>query len=292
MLQQLVVNGLIAGCVYALVTLGFALIYRTVRFFHFAHGAVVTFGGYAAYTAYIVLGASLWLAFASALLLSGLMGMAIDRAVYRPLRRRKAPNLVFLIASFGVFLFVQSAIQLAYGSSILSLTKGSIVPGHEVLGVVITNTQIAILLSATALATALWFLLRFTSLGVKIRAVADDTLGASVVGINPESVIAASLGIGSALAGVAGVLVGMETNLEPSMGLALILKGIVASIIGGIGSLLGAVAGALLIGLVEAVVAWTVGAQWQDPVVFTVLVSFLLLRPMGVAGLVTGKQRL
>jgi len=285
MVQQLVVNGLIAGCIYALVALGFALIYRTIRFFHFAHGAVITLGGYAAYTARNALGGPMWVGIVFGALAASVLGLAIDCLVYRPLRRRKAPDLVFLIASFGVFLFVQNAIQLAYGPGILSLKTGPISKGHDLLGAIVTDAQIVVIVTTVLLTAILWALLRFTDLGRRMRAVADDSLGASVIGINPKSVIVASFGIGSALGGVAGALVGWETNLEPTMGLTLILKGIVASIVGGIVSIPGAIMGAILIGLIESLVAWTLGAQWQDLVTFAVLVGFLLLRPTGIAGL-------
>ncbi len=292
MLTQIISNGLIAGSTYALIALGFALIYRTVKFFHFAHGVVYTVGAYVAYTMIIILGRNPVASFFLAIIMAGLIGLAIERLVYSPLRKQKASSLVFLLASFGIFVFVQNLIQLIYGAQILILRMGPVKEGHHVLGAVITDIQILILLTGILLSIGLWLFVKQSRLGKAIRAVADDPVAASVVGINPEYVIAVAFFIGSMLAGVAGILISLETNIEPTMGFNAILKGIIASIIGGIGSIPGAVFGGYFLGLAENLGIWKIQAGWKDAIAFAILIAFLLFRPSGIMGVKTEQERL
>lgn len=285
MIQQLIINGLISGSVYALVALGFTVIYRTVKFFHFAHGVVYAAGAYIAYTFAISLGVNPIISFFLAAILAGVIGVLIDRLVYKPLRKRKAPNLVFLIASFGIFIFIQNLLQLIYGAQILTIRTGPVKEGHHFLGAVITDTQILILAVGVMLCVGLWLFIKKSKLGKAMRAVADDRIAASVVGINPEKIILASFAIGSALAGAAGILISLETNIEPTMGMNAILKGIIASIIGGIGSIPGAMFGGLFLGIAENLGIWKISAGWKDCIAFVILIAFLLFRPGGIMGL-------
>lgn len=290
MLQQLLVNGLIAGGIYALVALGFSVIYRTVKFFHFAHGVVYTAGAYIAYTLAIQLGMNFIVAFFLAALFAAVLGMLIDRAVYAPLRRKGASNLIFLLASFGVFIFLQNLIQLIYGAQILSLRTGPVTEGYHIFSVVITPTQITILSVSIALMFALWAFIMKTKLGKAMRAVSDDPVAANVVGINPEKTILLSFAIGSALAGAAGTLIALETNIEPTMGFSAILKGIIASIVGGIGSIPGAMFGGFFLGVAENLgIAW-IPSGWKDAIAFAILIIFLLIRPRGILGIKSDKE--
>ncbi|MBW8034929.1 MAG: branched-chain amino acid ABC transporter permease [Planctomycetes bacterium] len=224
--------------------------------------------------------------------LAGAIGVAIDRLVYFPLRKQKASNLVFLLASFGVFVFIQNLIQLIYGAQILTLRTGPVKEGHHILGAIITDTQILILAVSIILSLSLWLFVKYTKLGKAMRAVADDPVAASVVGINPEKVIIAVFFIGSALAGAAGILISLETNIEPTMGFNAILKGIIASIIGGIGSIPGAVLGGYFLGLAENLGIWKIQAGWKDAIAFAILIAFLLFRPSGIMGIKTERERL
>ncbi|MBA7688783.1 High-affinity branched-chain amino acid transport system permease protein LivH [subsurface metagenome] len=292
MFWQLVINGIIVGAIYSLIALGFTVIYRTVKFFHFAHGVVYAAGAYIAYTFAISLGINATISFFLALILAGLLGIIIDRLAYKPLRKHKAPNLVFLIASFGIFIFIQNLLQLIYGAQILTIRTWPVKEGHHFLGAVITDTQILILAASAALCLGLWLFVKKTKLGKAMRAVADDPLAASVVGINPERIILAAFAIGSALAGAAGILISLETNIEPTMGMNAILKGIIASIIGGIGSISGAMFGGLFLGIAENLGIWKISAGWKDCIAFVILIVFLLFRPGGIMGVKSGGERL
>ena len=282
--MQVVVDSLIAGAAYSLVGLSFALTYRTVRFFHFAHGVVYAVGAYAAYGIAVGLRAPVVSGWLLGVGCAAVAGVGIDRLVYKPLRRRKAPALILLIASFGVFIFLQNLLQLIFEAQILTMRTGDVKEGHHLFGAVITDTQIVIMVAAVVVLASLWVLARWTKLGKETRAVADDSLAASVVGVNAERTIAWVFVIGSALAGLAGILISYETNIEPNMGFNALLKGIIASIIGGIGSIPGAALGGLLLGLAENLGIWKLPAMWKDTIAFALLIVFLLVRPQGILG--------
>ena len=284
MIKQLILNGIIAGSIYALIAIGFTVIYRTVKFFHFAHGVVYTAGAYLAYTFFIVLNIHFVISLVLAVSLVSGLGVLIDRIVYRPLRKQNASNLIFLLASFGVFIFLQNFIQMIYGAQILTIRTGPVKEGHHFLGAVITDIQIIIIVVAVVLLIILWLFIQRTKLGKAMRAVSDDPIASSVVGINSERITIAAFAIGSALAGIAGILISFETNLEPTMGFSALLKGIIASIVGGIGSIPGAVLGAYFLGIVENLGIWHISAGWKDAIAFFVLIVFLLFRPSGMLG--------
>lgn len=286
--MQLIINSIISGSIYTLIAIGFTVIYKTVKFFHFAHGVVYALGAYLAYSVMKGLasvGAFSWvIAVIIGVIGAVALGVLMDRVVYYPLRKQKAPDLVFLIASFGVFIFIQNLIQLIYGAQILSLRTGPVKEGHHFLGAVITDIQILILVVSILLSIGLWLFVKKTKHGKAIRAVSDDPIGARVVGINSEKVIFSSFAIGSALAGIAGILIALETNLEPTMGMNAIFKGIIASIIGGIGSIPGAVFGGFFLGLAENLGIWKIQAGWKDAIAFGILILFLLFRSTGILG--------
>jgi branched-chain amino acid transport system permease protein len=232
--------------------------------------------------------------FASAL--AGVIGLSINNVVYRPLRQHRAPthnllvgSLVFLIASFGVFIVVQNVVQLIGGAEVLSLRTGQTQPGIsvELFGArlaIVTQTQLLIVLASWLFAVLISSLVQWTKLGKAIRAVSDDPMAARVVGIDSERIIQAVFFIGSTVAGAAGILISAETNLEPSMGLNAVMKAIIASIIGGVGSIPGALVGGLLLGLIENGSAYWLQAAWKDAIAFGVLIAFLALRPSGIFG--------
>jgi branched-chain amino acid transport system permease protein len=292
MIQQLLFNGIIAGGIYALIAIGFSIIYKTVKFFHFAHGVVYAAGAYFAYTFFILFDINPIISFFLSIALASLLGIAIDRFVYHPLRKNNAPNLVFLIASFGVFILTQNLLQLIFSAQIFTLRTGPVKVGHHILGAIITDIQILIIVGSLILFLITWLFIQKSKLGKAIRAVADDHIGARVVGINSEKIIMAVFAIGSALAAVAGILISLETNIEPTMGFNAILKGIIASIVGGVGNIPGALFGGLFLGLAENLGIWKIQAGWKDTIAFVILIIFLLIRPSGIMGIKTEKEKI
>lgn len=292
-MAQIIANSLVAASIYGLFAASFSLIYSTVRFFHIAHGATLTVG---AFTGYAVV-TSPWIEVLSlpdpvtyllAALGAGVAGVVTgvltDRIVYRPLRDSHASALILLLTSFGVFVVVQNLIALLYGNQLRSVRLGPIEQGYQVLGARITPFQFVIVAVALGFFVVLGYAYRRTRIGRFIRAVADDESLARIAGIDAERVITYAFAAGSALVGIAGVLVAFETNLQPSMGFEILLKGIVAVIVGGIGSIYGAYLGALLVGLVENLAGWFLPSVWQDPILFSLLLLALLIRPHGILG--------
>jgi branched-chain amino acid transport system permease protein len=281
MLAQFFINSNIIGCTYFLAAIGFTIIYRIAKFFHFAHGIVYAAGAYLGYTFLVLLKINPIISLFMSIILVALLGVVIDRSVY----------LVFLLSSFGVFIFIQNLLQLIFGAQILTLRTGPIKEGHHFLGGVITDIQILIIVSSLFIFLIIWLLVQKTKFGKAIRAVSDDPVGARVSGINSEKIIVAVFAIGSALAGAAGILVSLETNIEPTMGLNAILKGIIACIIGGIGSIPGALLGGLFLGLAENLGIWQIQAGWKDAIAFGILILFLLFRPSGIMNVKPEKEK-
>ncbi len=284
MLPQWVVNGISAGSVYALVALGFGLIYGATRFFHFAHGAIYTAGAYLTYLFAVWLGLPLPVSILLAIVLAALLGSIIEVGLYRPLRSRQASSLVLLLASLGSFIVLQNVISLVFGNDTKTLRGGVIQEGLEVLGARIAPAQITIILITTLLFLITGLILRYAKMGKAVRAVANDPELAQVVGIDADKIILFTFAVGSALAAVAAVLVSFDYDITPMMGFNALLMGVVAVIIGGVGSIPGAALGGLMLGLAQHWGGWTISSQWQDAIAFMILLFFLLYRPNGILG--------
>ena len=291
MIWQLTINGLIAGSIYALVALGFTLIYGTVRFFHFAHGAICATGAYLAWWSASQMGLPLMLSASIGALCAGVLGVAIYDFVYSPLKRSRSPNLVLLLSSFGVFVVLSNLLQVIFGPDVRGLRQGEVSKGYDVFGAIVTESQLMISAICFVIVLTLVRFVKRSRLGKSILAVADDPVAASVVGIHSERIIRIVFFLGSVLAGIAGVLLALETGLHPGMGLNATIKGIIAAVIGGVGSIPGALVGGLFLGLVENLGLWGISAGWKDAIAFTVLVVFLIFRPHGIFGMSSKERR-
>jgi len=294
-LAQLILNSIIAGAIYTLIALGFNLIYGATKFFNLAHGVIATIGGYAVFYLAQTLDWNIYLAVIIGILLAGLIGYGLDKLVYLPLRKRKASNMVLLVASLGAFTAMQAIIAILFTSQFQTLSQNvgtqkiyeiscPVAMQSICYGVsgVITQTQLIILISGIIIMAGLALLLKYTMFGKAIKAISDDEEVAKIVGINTNKIIGYVFFIGSAIAGLAGILVGFDTGIEPTMGLGLLLKGVIASIVGGIGNIYGGVLGAFLLGFVENFGIWKISGEWKDAIAFILLIIFLIVRPMGI----------
>jgi len=284
MTQQVFWNGVTAGSVYALIALGFSLAYSATRFFNFAHAVILTIGAYLAFTCVESLGLPLAAAIPCAALGAGAVGAGLELAIYRPLRARGSAGLVLALASLGLFVAIQNVIPLLFGNDVRVLQK---TPGSNVIAVFnarLTTVQVWSMITSASGAALVWLALRFTRSGKELRAVSCDPLLALAWGINTQRVILSAFGVGSMLAGLAGILIALDVAMSPTMGLNPMMIALVAMIIGGIGSVPGIFLGGLLLGLVQHLVAWYLGSRWQDPVVFLMLIGFLMVRPQGFFG--------
>jgi branched-chain amino acid transport system permease protein len=280
---QLLFNGLVAGAVYGLVAISFALIYNTTRFFHFAHGAIYTLAAYIAYSLISVRIASPF-AVLGAVTAVACIGVLTELIVYKPLRARHASSIVLLIASLGLLITLQNLVSLLYGSATRPLRNVVTQEGVNLFGARVTTIQLTILVVCFSLNLSVALVLNYTRAGMILRAVANNQELARIVGVNNQRTILLAFFLGSALAGVAAVLTAHDSGISPVMGFSALLYGVVAMIIGGIGNVQGNFLGGIIIGLIQQSGAWFVSSKWQDAIVFLILIAFLLLRPQGLFG--------
>ena len=293
-LQQLV-NGLTIGSTYALIAIGYTMVYGIIGMINFAHGEVYMIGSYVAFIAIIgltMLGLdSLPLiiigAFVASIVVTSAYGYSIERIAYRPLRGSN--RLIPLISAIGMSIFLQNGVLLAQDSkdkAIPNLIPGNIVFGESAMnGVVISYMQILIFVITFLVMLGLTMFISRSRLGRACRACAEDIKMANLLGINTNNIIALTFVIGAALAAVAAVLLGMQYGvINPTMGFLAGIKAFTAAVLGGIGSIPGAMLGGLLLGVAEAFGADIFGDQYKDVVAFSLLILVLLFRPTGILG--------
>jgi branched-chain amino acid transport system permease protein len=304
---QLTVNGVTRGSLYALIALGYTMVYGILKLLNFAHGDVYMIGAFIGYGVLsgfggplspdIALTPLIVLMFLAAMLGSGLLGVAIERFAYRPLR--DAPRLAPLISALGVSFFLQNSILLlfsadfrTYNSFVLGSPNPELFepgpltdPLFKIGGVNVQLIQVIVLVMTVMLMIALTRLVARTRIGKAMRATAYDREGAAMMGIDVDRVIASTFFIGSVLAGAAGVMFGLLfSQIFHFMGFLAGLKGFTAAVVGGIGSIPGAMLGGLLVGLTESYAEGYLGGRWSDLTVFGILIFVLLVRPSGLLG--------
>jgi branched-subunit amino acid ABC-type transport system permease component len=282
MFSQILVNGIIAGSIYALIASGFSLIYSTNKFVHFAHGTVAIFGGYILYWLYSLLGLNFYLAVILTIITTAIIGYLLNLIVYRTLRAKKSSSSILLIASVGILILLESLILILFGADVKTINLIQVSTGLSFAGAYITPLQISIVAISIILLILLYFFMNKTKIGKAMRAVSDNKDVAEVVGISAEKVYSWSFVIGSAIAGIAGILIALEQNLEPTMGTNLMVKGFAGAIIGGIGSVPGAVVGSYFLGLAENFGIWFLPSGYKDAIAFVILLIFLLFKPNGI----------
>lgn len=280
---QLVANSLIAASLYALVAIGFNLVYSTTKFFNLAHGSFAVVGGY---TTYALMDRAGWPLFPSILvgiIAAALLGFILDKVIFLPLRKRKASNMVLLVASLGAFTVIQALVAIIFTSEFHVIAHDMYLAKlYTVHTAVITQTQTVMLVAAVLITIFLAMFLRSTRLGKSIKAVSDDEEVSTIIGIKTNTIMNIVFIIGAAIAGLAGILVGLDTGIEPTMGMNLLLGGVIAAIIGGIGNVYGSILGALLLGFAENFGIWKISGEWKSAIAFSLLILFLIFRPQGI----------
>lgn len=280
---QLAINAVLAGSHYGLMALSFALICRTARFFHVAHGVVYTFG---AYVAMFLVGAGLGVV-TSALggaVAGGIIGCAMEFVVFRPMRRRHANPETQLLASFGLLILVQSLISLTWGNARRVLWAHVAEPGIVLFGGHVTPTQIAIVSTSLAIAASLIAWSRKTFLGLVIRAVGDDPELSQVRGIRTESTILIAFAVASVAMALAGIMQAADTGLTPLMGFRALLVAFAGALLGGLHSDGRAFLGGAAIGVLEQIAAVYLPGQWYESVILGLLVVVLVAKGNQVLG--------
>jgi len=287
-LQQLV-NGLSLGSIYALIALGYTMVYGVLRLINFAHGDVYMLGAYTGYYLSRKLKGdepslpSALLVMLGAMLTCALIGVVIERFAYRPVRR--AARLTLLITAIGVSLFIENAAQLVFGPDPKFFPSLAPRADFRVGGVRLTSEQLTVIAVSFLLMVLLRFFILKTRTGKAMRAVSFNLDAAKLMGISTDRIIAITFALGSALAAAAGVLIGMQIpKIDPLMGILYGLKAFVAAVLGGIGNVPGAVIGGLLIGTSEVMVVGYLSSTFRDAIAFGILILVLLLRPQGILG--------
>jgi branched-chain amino acid transport system permease protein len=281
-LEQLL-NGIATGSIYALVTLGLALVYGILRILHVAHAAVYTIGAYIGVMLFNLTG-SLIAAVVGSMAVSAVVGVAIERFVYFPLL--KYPPFVPLIGSIAVFLSVEELCRLVAGPQILTFPARLPFPEFQVGGVTVTATLSAIYCITAGVLLVLWFVTTRTELGLAMRAASQDIAISDAMGINSHFIVSVTFVIGSAVAAVAGILVGIYYNqVYPTMGAIPAYKTLALIVVGGLGSVPGAVAAAMLLGLAETLLIGFANIPLpRDALAFIAMIIVLMWRPQGLLG--------
>lgn len=282
LITQLILNSIIAGSIYALVAIGYTMVYGVLKFINFAHGELAMVGAYITFVLLNILGVPIVPSITISIFSVAILGILIEKIAYKPLR--EAPRLAPLITAIAVSIFLQSVVVLILGARTKTLKIGA-TKGLEFLGAYITPIQIIVIVTSVVLMILLHLYLKHTKMGKAMRATSDDMTIASVVGINVDTVISSVFGIGSALAAVAGILIAFETNLNPTMGFFIGIKAFAAAVVGGIGSVRGAMLGGFIIGFSENFGIWFIPTGYKNSVAFVILVLVLLLKPSGLYGM-------
>ena len=280
--QQLV-NGLSIGSIYALIALGYTMVYGIIKLINFAHGDIYMLGAYVGFISIAQLHLGFFPALLLAMVVCGVLGVIIERIAYKPLRN--ATRIAALITAIGVSYFLEYSTQKIMGPGVKTYPSVLSNQTFHVFGIQIQMQQIYILAITIILMLALQFIVRKTKIGRSMRAVSVDADAAKLMGINVDATISYTFAIGSALAGAGGVLVGMYYNtINPLMGMVPGIKAFVDAVFGGIGIIPGAMFGGFFIGIVEALVTAYGSSLYKDAVVYAILILILIIKPAGLLG--------
>lgn len=284
-LEQLI-NAVTIGSIYAIVALGYTLVFGVLGIINMAHGEIFMFGAFMGVVVTSTLGGPLWLAFLVAIVLSAFMGYLLEQFALRPLRRQKnVSHLAPLISTIGVSIFLENLAKELFGAGNHPVDN-SLSEAYITLGSInVYYVQILIFGIAVVLMLALSFWLSKTKGGKALRATAENLETASLLGINTKKMITLTVVIASIMGGIAGILVGMAfSSVNPQMGLSIGLKGLAIIILGGMGSVRGAVVGGMILGISETLVVVLGYSGFRDSIAFIIIIVIILLRPQGLFG--------
>lgn len=284
MVSQLIVNIFLSSSIYLLISNSFSLIYYPTKFFHIAHAAIITSGAYFVFFFANKFSIPFPVSVALAIAAATLIGVGCEVLVYRQMRKRNVPALAYLIASIGLYVVLQNCISLFFGDDTKIINTAEVKVGNQIFGAYITTIQLVTIGVSFVLFVSVNLFLQFSSTGKSIRAVSSNSELSNIYGINSNKIILISFGIGSALAAIAGILSAMDTNMTPTFGFNLLLYGVVAMIIGGVGSTRGLIAGSLLVATAQHLSAYYIDTKWMDAVTYIILILFLIWKPLGFSG--------
>ena len=281
MILQQIINGLTLGATYSLLALGFSLIFGVLAFINFAHGAVAVFGAYVAWYAMESYGASFPLALFLAIIVAGLLGVLIERIGYKPIR--KADPVIAIIVSIGFSFIIVTLTQIIWGSRSHSMSFFGNIKYFEIGTIIFSSAQVVVLLISIAIMVVLMLFINRTKTGLAIRAISQDKETAGLMGVNVNRVISITFALGSVLGAISAIMMAaIYGAIYPSMGSVIGSKGFAAVVLGGAGSIPGAMVGGILIGVIESLAGTIFNAQIKDAVAFIILIVVLIVKPSGL----------
>lgn len=275
---------LITFGIYLIIGQSFSFIYYSTKFFHLTHAAVISFGAYFVFLFSNKFSIPFPFSVTFSIIVSIFIGVACEVLVYRIMRKRNVSTLAYIIASLGLYVILQNCISLFFGDDTKIINTAEVTVGSQILGAYITTIQIITIFVSIVLFIVVNLFLHFTSTGKSIRAVSSNPELCNIYGISSNKIILIAFGIGSLLAATAGILSAMDTNMTPTFGFNLLLYGVVAMIIGGVGSTRGLIAGALLVATAQYFAAYYIDTKWMDAITYFILILFLIWKPLGFSG--------
>jgi len=287
-LQQ-IINGVSIGSVYALIAVGYSLVYSILKFSNFAHGGVLMLGSYFGFFALTLLNVPFWLALPMAIVGAGLLGIVNERLAYRPIRIRNSPLLYLMISSLGASIFLENFTIVTIGPNFRTYPEVFPIKPFIIGDLSIGRLDVIIFLIGAVSMILLTWIIYGTRIGNAVRATSYDMRVASLMGINPDWIVALVFFLAGASAGLGGVLFGIKYTVWPQMGV-LTLKAFIAAVVGGLGSLPGAVLGAMVLGVTETFAAAFVSSAFRDLFSYALMIIIIIIRPGGLLGTVTGEK--
>ncbi len=283
-MEQLLANILYSACTIFLVAISFSMIFWTAGFFHFAHAAIITVGAYASFAFSAWLGAPISVSAVLALITGAGLGWCLEKVVYRPMRRSGTTPLILLLASLGLYIVLQNVVSVVFGDDTKLLGGPGIVATFSILGAKLTSVQLMAIGAAVMVLLGKIFMIDKTRVGLSLRAVADSPDLARVSGIELDRTMGIAFCLGSFLASAAGIFRALDVGMTPTMGLPMLLLGVVAVVLGGKGKTLGVAIASLLLAFCQQLAGWKLGTHWEEAAAFLLLLAFLLYRPQGILG--------
>jgi len=286
---SVLMNGISIGAVYAMIAVGFALIFSVLKFSNFSHGGLISVSAYIGLFSSMYLKTNFILTLIVAMLGGGLLGIFVEFTGFRRLRNSRAPLIYYFISSITLGLLFENILTIINGTNFYMYPPLFKMSTFNIFGFTASMLDVIMAVVSIISLLALSFVIKRTRIGLAIRTVSIDNVTSTLMGINTKQVIQVSFFLAGMLAGVSGVLLGISYTVFPQLG-GLVIKGFVASVIGGLGSISGAVIGAFLLGIIEVILVMTIGASLSPVVIFGLMLIFLILRPRGISGIFVSEK--
>lgn len=290
--MQLIINIIISFALYFPIAYSFWLIYSVNKFFNLTHAAYITLSAYIAYWLCNQIYLHLFVAVLLAICITVALGMLLEKYLFISIRKRNISSMPLMIVSLGVYIVLQNCVSIIWGDLSLSIRFFAIQTGYNLLGGHISLLQIISIFIYGGICLIVNTIIRHSKIGLNIRAVSENSELSNIIGINSNKATLWACGIGTFLAAIVGILYALDTDMTPTMGFNLLLYGVVAMIIGGVGKTKGIIGGSLLLASVQHISAYYIGSEWMNAVAYIILILFLLYRPLGFSGLRLKKTEL